>query len=107
MAKVGRPPQDSTQTRQTYRLPATLIARLAEEKARTGVPTSEFIRRAIEAALPKFKVGDRVVAFGNIGTVTGFVGLSNSCFYVSVDDSEIGIQQYHDFELVKVASNEG
>lgn len=32
-------------------LPAEMIQRMHEHKERTGVPTAEFVRRAIEAAL--------------------------------------------------------
>jgi metal-responsive CopG/Arc/MetJ family transcriptional regulator len=35
------------------RLPDTLVEALQAEKARTGCPTSEFIRRAVIAALTK------------------------------------------------------
>lgn len=89
----------------TYKFPAALITRLAEEKARTGVPTSEFIRRAIEAALPKFAIGERVaITYGDYGTVVDFVGIGGNCFYVELDNGNRF--QYQASELTKVASND-
>jgi hypothetical protein len=40
-------------TRANIFLPPEMIARLKEQKERTGVPVAEFVRRAIEAALQK------------------------------------------------------
>ena len=40
-------------TRTNVFLPAEMLARLKAIKASTGVPASEFIRRAVDAALDK------------------------------------------------------
>ena len=40
-------------TRANIFLPPEMLARLKEQKDRTGVPVAEFVRRAIEAALQK------------------------------------------------------
>lgn len=43
-------------TRANIFLPPEMIARLKEQKERTGVPVAEFVRRAIEAALQRINL---------------------------------------------------
>jgi len=50
MTSAGRPAQGNAE-RETFCVDAALKKRLRKQRERTGVPTSEFVRRIVVAAL--------------------------------------------------------
>lgn len=55
-AGAGRPPSDDPRQIKSVRLSGEEISRINKASARSSITASEFIRRAIKAALEKLKL---------------------------------------------------